>query len=162
MMGERPERYDGTGCHVVVTRAGRVIWLHDWDHKVAAANGWNTGTISIEIDGLYAGVRGDASTVWDDPSTLHREQAVELTPQAVLAAQEVIRWICTQLATVKVLVAHRQSSEDRRNDPGSEIWQQIAMPMHHELNLSDGGAGFQIGGYPIPQSWDPSRKGIRY
>ena len=38
--------------------------------------------------------------------------------------------------------------------------------MLQELGLSDGGPGFalvnQDGGYPIPEAWNPSRKGIPY
>src|SRR5690606_36522501 len=84
-MGERPSRYDGMGAHVGVTRQGKVIWLHDWTRRVVHGNGWNAGTVGIEIDGLYAGVEGDISTVWDDPSTKHREQPMALTAEAVEA-----------------------------------------------------------------------------
>lgn len=162
MMGERPERYDGTGAHVVVTRAGRVIWLHDWTHRVAAANGWNYGTVSIEIDGLYAGIDGDDSTVWNDPSTPRRETGVELLVTTATAARATIRWICNQLPGVKLLVSHRQSSRDRRNDPGSAIWQRVALPMSKEMGLSDGGPGFTCGGSPIPFEWDPRYRDVPY
>jgi hypothetical protein len=166
VLGERPERWDTVGAHVGITRSGKVIWLHDFDHVVAHGNGWNGQTVGIEIDGLYAGIQGDDKTVWDDPSTGVRETGMDLTVQAVAAAQQTIRWICQRVAEhagkVKVLVAHRQSSKDRRNDPGSEIWQRVALPMHFELGLVDGGPGFEIGGYPIPEAWDETRKGVKY
>lgn len=162
LLGERPARWDSVGAHLGITRAGKVIWLHSFDRLVWHGNGWNAGTIGIEIDGLYAGVEGDESTVWDDPSTGTREQAMELTPRAIIASIQTIRWICAQAPTIKALVAHRQSSRSRRNDPGSAIWKEIALPMAAELGLSDGGPGFAIGGYPIPEAWDPTRKGVRY
>jgi hypothetical protein len=166
VLGERPERWDTVGCHVGITRGGKVIWLHDFDHVVAHGNAWNAQTVGVEIDGLYAGVQGDEDTVWDDPSTATREQGMDLTPEAALAARYAIGWICRRVAEhfgkVTALVAHRQSSKSRRNDPGSEAWTRVALPMHAELGLSDGGPGFEIGGYPIPEEWDPSRKGIKY
>jgi N-acetyl-anhydromuramyl-L-alanine amidase AmpD len=162
LLGERPERWDTVGAHIGITRAGKVIWLHAFDRLVWHGNGWNRGTIGIEIDGLYAGVEGDERTVWNDPSTPHREQGMTLTIEAERAALDVIRWICREVPGIKALVAHRQSSQDRRNDPGSAIWQRVALPMHAELGLSDGGVGFKLDGYAIPEVWDPRCRGVRY
>lgn len=165
LLGERDERWDSVGAHVGITRSGKVIWLHDFDRIVAHGNGWNAQTVGIEIDGLYAGIEGDQRTVWDDPSTPSREVGMQLTAESVEATKQTIRWICQRVLAhagrVKVLVAHRQSSKDRRNDPGSAIWQAVALPMHAELWLDDGGAGFAIGGYPIPREWD-GRRADRY
>jgi len=166
VLGERPERWDTVGAHIGITRSGKVIWLHDFNKIVCHGNGWNAQTVGIEIDGLYAGIQGDDSTVWDDPSTKTHETGMALTPEAVLSTRQVIRWIVNETAKsggdIRVLVAHRQSSKDRRNDPGSAIWQEVALPMHAELKLGDGGVGFEIGGYPIPEAWDPRCRGIRY
>lgn len=157
MLGERVSRWDSVGAHIGITRAGKVIWLHDFDRRVAHGNGWNAGTIGIEIDGLYAGVEGDISTVWDDPSTPRREEGMDLTPLTVAAALRTIRWIHGAVPGIRAVVAHRQSSLSRRNDPGEAIWREVALPMHAELSLSDGGDGFEIGGRPIPREWDPKR-----
>jgi len=166
LLGERPARWDHVGAHIGITRMGQVMWLHDFNKIVAHGNGWNNQTVGIEIDGLYAGIDGDESTVWDDPSTPQRERGMILTSEAVEASWNVIRWICERTAEndghIRVLGAHRQSSKDRRNDPGSAIWKQIALPMQGELGLSDGGRGFHIGGYPIPEHWDTAKKGISY
>lgn len=157
-MGERPARYDGTGAHVIVTRAGRVIWLHDFNHRVIAANGWNDGTVSIEIDGLYAGVDGDPRTVWNDPSTPQREQGMQLTPESVQACLQVIAWMRASVPSIRVVVAHRQSSIDRRDDPGSAIWQQIGL----RCGLLVAPQTTLSGGLPIPEAWDPACKGVPY
>jgi len=163
-LGERVERYDTVGAHFAVTRAGKVIWLHDLDRKVMHGNGWNNSTVGIEIDGLYAGVEGDPSTVWDDPSTPSREKGMALTPETVKATLGLVRWIKQQLGPqMHAIVAHRQSSDTRRNDPGSAIWQSIAVRLHTELGCSDGGIGFKLGdGYPIPAAWDSRCVGIKY
>lgn len=61
------------------------------------------------------------------------------------------------------LLAHRQASSSRQNDPGAQPWRDIAIPMMRELGLSDGGPGFKVDqGRPIPEAWDPTRKGIKY
>lgn len=166
LLGERPARWDTVGAHVGVTRSGKVIHLHDFNRVVWHGNGWNNGTVGIEIDGLYAGVEGDPKTVWDDPSTPSREQGMTLTPETIIAARAAVRWICYEVerngGKVKALVAHRQASENRRNDPGSAIWKEIALPLKDELALSSGGNGFTLGkGYPIPHEWDPN-SGYKY
>lgn len=167
LLGERDERWDTVGAHIGITRAGKVIWLHDFDRIVAHGNGWNAQTVGIEIDGLYAGVEGRPETVWNDPSTPIREVGMVLTPAAIESAKQTIRWIfqrtLAHASRIRALVAHRQSSESRRDDPGSAIWQAVALPMHAELDLNDGGVGFKLGdGYAIPAEWDPRCVGVKY
>jgi len=167
VLGERPGRWDTVGCHVGITRAGQVMWLHNFDKIVAHGNGWNTQTVGIEIDGLYEGIEGFPATVWDDPSTKVHEVGQLPTPESVTATMQVIRWICDTVAqnggSVRALVAHRQASANRRNDPGSALWKAVALPMHKELGLNDGGPGFTLGqGYPIPEAWDPRYRGVKY
>jgi N-acetylmuramoyl-L-alanine amidase len=165
-----PARCDNIGAHFVVYQDGRVFWLHDLDRRIIHGNGFNSQTIGIEIDGLFAGVEGDLSTVWDDQSTPQREQAMTLTPAQTTAVKQLIRWTHAEIVRhggqPTTIVAHRQASGDRRDDPGSKVWKEIAMPMLTEFRLSDGGPGFMLkdgqGGMPIPESWDPSRTGIKY
>ena len=162
LLGERPERWDTVGAHIGITRGGQVIYLHPFDRVVWHGNGWNAGTVGIEIDGLYAGIEGDAGTVWNDPSTPHREAGMALPEVQAEAARQVCRWICAEVEAnggkVAALVAHRQSSASRRSDPGEAIWQRVALPIAAELGLSDGGDGFAIGdGRAIPAAWDPAR-----
>lgn len=173
-MGERIARYDTCGAHFAVLRSGRVIWLADLDRVIYHGNGWNEECVGIEINGLYAGLEDDPDTAldeslrttWDDPTTPTRETPMQVTPAAMRATRQLIRWIKWKVAqnggALSVLNAHRQSSVDRRNDPGEAIWKQVALPLHTELALTDGGVGFKIGGYAIPQEWDPRCKNLRY
>lgn len=166
LLGERPERWRSVGCHVGVTRGGQVNWLHEFNKIVWHGNGFNNRTVGIECDGLYAGIQGDPRTVWDDPTTPAKESGMELTPELIGALKETVRWIVSEVSKaggeVKFLLAHRQSSVNRRNDPGSALWQ-VALELMEELNLSDGGPGFKTGnGYLIPESWDPAKKGVKY
>lgn len=173
-MGERIERYDTIGAHFAVLLSGRVIRLCDNNRIVFHGNGWNARCVGIEVNGLYAGREDDPATAqdealrstWDDPSTPTREQPMRTTPQAMLATRNLVRWIHWDIARhggkMTKLVAHRQSSLERRNDPGEAIWKAVALPLHAELGLDDGGVGFKIGGYAIPECWDSRCKGIAY
>lgn len=172
-MGERVERYDTMGAHWGVLRSGRIIRLCDNDRVVYHGNGWNARCVGIEVNGLYAGREDDPDTAqdealrstWDDPSTAVREKPQQVTPAAMLSLRMLCRFIAHDVRSnggeLKVLCAHRQSSQDRRNDPGEAIWK-AAAPVSAELGLNYGGAGFTIGGYPIPECWDPAAVGVRY
>lgn len=162
-------RCDDIGAHYVVYPDGRIFKLHDINRVVWHGNGWNAKTIGIEIDGLFAGVEGDPSTVWheaDEP--IHATDSV--TEAQIEAVKAIIRADAAEIrahgGVPRSMVAHRQSSGDRRNDPGSKVWQQIGIPMRDELGLNDGGFGFCLkdgyGGLPIPEAWDPAKRGIPY
>ena len=144
-MGESPSRFKNSGAHIFITRSGKVVWVHDFTFAVVHGNRWNSRTVGIEIDGTYAGIEGDLKTFWK-PKEQPNRKPQKLTEAAELQAHETIRWICQTVAEnsgeIKVLVAHRQASKSRRSDPGSAIWQRVALPMHKELGLSDGGEGF--------------------
>lgn len=163
-------RCDRVGAHFVVYPDGTVFWLHDVTRKISHGNEWNSQTYGIEIDGLFAGVEGVAATVWDDPKTPYKEKAGSITEAQIISTRQLIRWQHFEIARAggheTVIVAHRQSSGSRRNDPGSKPWQEIALPMLKELGLGDGGPGFALvgknGGYPIPEEWDPAKKGYKY
>lgn len=156
IMGERIERFDGGGAHFFVTRAGRVIWLHGFDRVVAAANGWNEGSVSIEVDGLFDGDEHHAA--WDNPATAIHERGVKLTPEQTKATLELIQWIRAQCPTVREILAHRQSSASRLDDPGQQPWREIALV----CGLPTVPNAVVTGGARIPESWDPSQVGVKY
>lgn len=161
VLGERPERWASIGAHVGVTRGGRVVWLHDFTSLVIHGNGFNAHTVGIELDGTYAGVEGDPRTFWR-PAADPRRQPQSPTAELVASARAAVRWICAEVArhggAVSLLVAHRQASAERQSDPGSALWQAVALPLMSELGLSDGGPSYKLGsGQPIPGAWDPSR-----
>ena len=166
VLGERPSRWASVGAHIGITRSGKIIWVHSFDRVMYHGNLWNSGTVGIEIDGMYAGVEGIIRTFWRGNPPDPKRKPQELTRETIDAAKDAIRWIFETVARngggVNALVAHRQSSKNRRSDPGSAIWKAVALPMSTELALNDGGHGFTIGGLPIPGKWDPNRDGIPY
>lgn len=167
-MGESLERYDTIGSQWSITRTGRARWHCDNNRIVYAANGFNNRSVSIEINGLYAGDEARRlETTWDNPATKKREMPQDVTEASMAMARMVCRFICYDVhqhgGQVKFILAHRQASATRENDPGSALWQGVALPLIAELGLSDGGPGFKIdGGKPIPEAWNPAYKGTRY
>jgi hypothetical protein len=78
-----------------------------------------------------------------------------------------VRWICDEVARhggrVAQLLAHRQASCHRESDPGSALWRLVAVPLHTDLGLNDGGPRYTMGsGLPIPDAWDPKCVGVKY
>jgi hypothetical protein len=160
----REDRWDTVGAHRGVTAAGQRYLLHDLGRVVYHGNGWNALTGGIEIDGLFAGVEGDRSTVWKNGPESH---LTDLQTQAVMwTIVDGYIEVAEGGGGMTALVAHRQSSATRRNDPGGEIWRRIALVMQRLLELRDGGQvdhRFKIGGgSPIPEAWNPARKGVPY
>lgn len=175
LMGESPSRYLHTGCHRVVTRGGQRFKLHAATDVIVSANGFDMRSVSIEGDGLYAGDDSTPElrvrTTWDDPSTKVREVALDLTGPFIAAYIQTIGDICAEVAElggkVEFLLAHRQSSEDRRDDPGRGIYRQVMLPAAAKYGLRIGPeiqpAPFKIGtGYGVPETWDERAKGVRY
>jgi hypothetical protein len=165
VLGTRDARWDTLAAHFGVMRSGRVAYVQDVLKMVWHAQGWSHQCIGIEIDGLFPG--DDAHDVWDNPRTSVHEQATPLLDVQIEATKALVRWLCSEArrngGEIKVLCAHRQAYAERRDDPGGEPWQKIALPLHAELGLTDGGIGFKLdGGRPIPESWDPRCKGVPY
>jgi N-acetyl-anhydromuramyl-L-alanine amidase AmpD len=166
VLGERPQRWATVVAHLGITRAGQVIWMHDFEKVVWHGNGLNASTIGIEMEGTYAGIEGDDRTFWrphDEPDRKSQTPTLEL----VEAAKATVRWICGEVARhggrIAHVFAHRQASNQRDSDPGSALWQRVAMPLHAELTLDDGGPGYTVGnGLPIPEKWDARRVGVKY
>ncbi len=166
-MGERPERYLNTGAHRIVTRGGQRLRLHDVTDRIVSANGFNARCVSIEGDGIYAGIEGDPRTVWDDPTTRVRELAMDLPDAFVAAYLETCRSIIREVAAaggkIQFILCHRQSSESRQSDPGEAIYKRVARVILDEFGLSNGGVGFKVDdGRAIPFEWDERSVGIRY
>lgn len=173
-MGENAPRYDGLGAHGAVTAGGKIFHEHDLNRIVWHGNGWNASSVGIELDGLFAGREDDPATAvdealrttWDDPSTKIRELPTRPTTAQVIAAQDYIRWIYCEVerhgGKIVDIVAHRQASKNRQNDPGQDVWQRVALPMREELGLGDYNGKVVGSGYPIPECWDSNHKGVSY
>ncbi|GAF99323.1 unnamed protein product, partial [marine sediment metagenome] len=55
-----------------------------------------------------------------------------------------------------------QSSTSRVSDPGEKVWKLIAIPAMERFGLKDGGKTFKLGGWTIPEAWNPEYTGSKY
>lgn len=165
LLGDRPGRWDTLRAHIGVTRDGTVIIVNPLERIIYHGNGLNSRTIGIEIDGLHEGLLGVRRTAPGDAGP-H-----PLTDLQVRACDEILfPWLVGKFeangGVWRNIHAHRQSSPTRRADPGSEIWQRIAMPWIERLHAKggdwgsaqDGGPDFTMNtskgrGRPIPRDW---------
>jgi hypothetical protein len=157
-LGENPARYDSVGAHVCVTLDCQVIWLHDWDVRGAFANGWNNGTVSIEVSGNFPGQRN--GTTWN------KKPPNIVTPELKQTCIDVAHWIKEDAnargARINVYVAHRQSSATRPGDPGFDLYSGVVIPAAEADGVGTAPTTVLDDGRPIPEEWDPRQKGVKY
>lgn len=157
-MPQKPASWKRLNAHIGVTQEGLVVLANDPTDMIWHAQGLSKRTIGIEIEGNFHGVDGSERTLWKGGGGPHY-----LNDKMIAALDEVLAWLASEFVQNGVewqnIFAHRQSSDARRGDPGSEIWQKIVMPWAEALGLKteyDGGPYHCIGsGTAIPQLWNP-------
>jgi hypothetical protein len=154
------ERAKGVACHVMAFKEGFLAWPNPLDWYVYHGNGFNKNSLGIEIEGRYPGLMDDPSTtVREDWETTWGGKPDEVTDECVLAARAGVRLLVEEGRKmgmpIQFVVAHRQSSANRRSDPGEELWRRVvleyAVPV---LNLETMPALVLGSGRPVPKEWD--------
>lgn len=152
-------RYKNISAHVGVTPDGKGVLMNPIEWVVYHGNAFNSKDVGIEIDGHFAGIEGNLKTYWRPKSQPDR-QPMSVSEAQVNATLAIINWIIKTVADhggkIEYIHAHRQSSKSRTSDPGSKVWQTIALEAKKRWGLVDGGPKFKLGGHPIPREWDPS------
>lgn len=158
--------------HFAILPDGRILQLHPILSLTGASNGFNHGSVAVEFAGNFPDVKGkwwiDRKELGVLKETLKklptaqiqaRVQAYikanqnQVTPQQIEAGRYLVRYL-KQTMGLKTILAHRQSSKDRENDPGPDIWYHVGQWAIDNLGLKDGGPGFKVGtGNPIPDLW---------
>jgi len=162
-LGDKPTRYKKVSAHIGIPGDGKIVQMNPLEQIVYHGNSFNgsrgPGDVGIEIDGHFAGIEGNIKTYWR-PASQPDRQPLTVTEAQVKATLDAIKWIIDEVkrngGEVKYIHAHRQSSMSRVSDPGSKIWQKIALVAKERWGLLDGGPDFKAGGKRIPQQWDPT------
>ncbi|MBS3955475.1 MAG: N-acetylmuramoyl-L-alanine amidase [Methylomicrobium sp.] len=140
------KNYLKTKSHFVILRDGTLLQLHPVSALLWASNGFNARSVAVEFAGNFPNTLGK----WwqgDKYGNNHPTQA------QFEAGRYLVRYLMKTIKLTHVL-AHRQSSGTRQNDPGPDIWSQVGQWAVDKLGLKDGGPGFKIGsGNPIPDAW---------
>ena len=138
-------RYVGVTAHFVVAPDGGVAQLHPMSARLSSSHGFNGRSVAIE----FAGNLRSANGKWWSPETHGRNTL--MAPQ-VDSGRRLLRML--RGAGVRFVFAHRQSSEDRGNDPGPEVWSSVGQWALERLEMSDGGERYALdGGKSVPASW---------
>ena len=160
-MPQEPGGWSRLNAHDGFTQEGKYIRVNKYTDMIWHGNGLSQSTIGLEFSGNFCGVRGDRKTLWKPgggPDNLNLAMK--------MAADEAFEIIRDDFKAHNqpwtVIKAHRQASANRRADPGSEIWQGIAMAWAQRLGLKnyDGGPTWcKPKGLVIPSRWNPEYGG---
>ena len=143
------KRFLTINAHFAITADGRILQLHPIEQLLWASNGFNGSSVAVEFAGNFPDTKGH----WWEGAKYGKDRPTQAQFEA---GRRLIRYLVNKIGLTQV-VAHRQSSASRENDPGPEVWRNVGQWAVDTLGLSDGGAGFKLpGGNPIPDDW---RKG---
>ena len=140
-------------AHIGVTTEGTVIIVNDPTSFIWHGQRLSRRTIGIEIEGNYEGIEGKSNTLWKGGGP-----AAKLTEKIKAASDIVFQWLLSEFTKNrqewKYIYAHRQSKDTRTADPGSAIWQEIALPWIDKLGCKYDPKIKYNSGKPIPKQWD--------
>jgi N-acetylmuramoyl-L-alanine amidase-like protein/putative peptidoglycan binding protein/D-alanyl-D-alanine carboxypeptidase-like protein len=132
--------------HFAILPDGRILQLHPITAYTWASNGFNKGSVAVEFAGNFPNTRGK----WWNEKEAGKNQ---VTKEQIEAGRYLARHLIRTMGLTHIL-AHRQSSATRENDPGPDIWYHVGQWAVDNLGLKDGGPGFKVGdGNPIPDLW---------
>ena len=147
-----------------ITYSGKILHIPPVDTWGWDAQGLSKRGIGVEIAGFFNGIEGDASTRPGAPASWKTQS---VTDAQIAACRELAHYLKRLLiahgSDLKEIHPHRCATDDRCPDPGSKVWQKIAIPLMAELGLTDCGASFTLGkGMKTPDVWTGQNNGIPY
>jgi hypothetical protein len=151
-------------CHALAFRAGFFVAAHPLLDYVYHGNRLNDRSLGIEIEGRYCGLMDDPSTLpREDLDTTYGGPPTELTETTIATSCAALTWLVEEASEqgidIRYIMAHRQSSNDRRSDPGEEIWKEVVLGFAvNILGLETMPHNTWREGYSIPRQWDPNGK----
>ena len=144
-----PTSYLSTGAHFCILFDGRIIQLHPMSRMIWHGNCISPRSVAVEFEGNFPNVKGKW---WIDRKS--NVQNKDLPTQAQYEAGQFLTSYLKTVLGIRGILAHRQSSGSRENDPGPDIWYHVGQWAMEKLGLSDGGPGFKCGtGNPILPQW---------
>lgn len=163
------ERMLNVPSHSGVLSDGEIVLLHTPTDYMWHGNSANKFSIGIEISCRAAGVEGNPDTFWMRSS--EREKGIpfeklvhEASDIQLAASRELCRYYIELVekngGKIEYMMPHRSAHKSRVSDPGSRIWQNVALPIMEEFGLK---LHKVVGsGNPVPEAWDPDQKGVPY
>lgn len=144
--GNDTSRYDKVTGHFAILPNGTILQLHPLTAYLYASNGFNKGSVAVEFVGNFPNTNGKCY----QPEKFGCHQ---VTIEQIQAGRGLVLHLMKTIGLTHVL-AHRQSSGSRGNDPGPDIWYRVGQWAVNKHGLKDGGPGFKVqSGKAIPDSW---------
>jgi len=171
--GTNPKRLLNVPVHGGTLQDGHIILIHSPVDYMWHAHALNKYDIGIEVSSRCAGIEGNSRTFWRSrkekkAGKKYENLVTEATEIQLEATKELCRYYIKLVeehgGKIEFIHAHRQGHKSRVSDPGSRIWQKVAIPIMEEFGLTCGPIGWKTGsGHPIPEVWDPKNgKNIKY
>jgi N-acetyl-anhydromuramyl-L-alanine amidase AmpD len=148
--GSDPSRYDAVNAHYVILPDGGTYQLYGHEVRLPAASALNTGSVSVEFAGNFPSrARSQDPRHFWSPDTAGMDQ---LTDAQIKAGRALLADLHARGFTT--VLAHRQGGAQRQNDPGPDVWREVAAWGVRQLGMEWGGPGWKAGsGQPIPDHW---------
>lgn len=144
--GNDSTKYDNIPVHFVILPNGKIIQLHPITAHLWASNGFNPRSVAVEFVGNFPNTSGKC---WQPQNY----GCHHVSNAQVVAGRALVDYLIKEIGLTHIL-AHRQSSGQRENDPGPDIWFHVGQWAVQLRGLKDGGPGFKIGtGLAIPEVW---------
>ncbi|MFN2440288.1 MAG: type VI secretion system tube protein TssD, partial [Chitinophagaceae bacterium] len=144
-----PNSYLSTGAHFFIMLDGRIIQLHPISRMIWHGNCISPGSVAVEFEGNFPNIKGQW---WINKDSQYQNKD-NPTQAQFDSGRFLAGYLKLVLGTTHIL-AHRQSSDSRENDPGPDIWYNVGQWAVDKLGLSDGGPTFKCGtGNPILPEW---------
>jgi len=153
--GNAIDRYDGVTAHFIVLPNGQIIQLHPLDEYLYAAHNFNPYTVSVEFAGNFPSANGN----WYKPEKFGQNHVSEAQINAGRYLIDELRRAFKNTASpgLRYVYAHRQSDDQRGNDPGPDLWYGVGEWAIRERGMSEtptGDKNFTVGdGKSIPDTW---------
>ncbi len=175
-------RYDTVPAHFAILPDGQILQLHPLSALLWTSNNFNAGSVGVEFAGNFPDDKGWWwYNCKKDKKTGQLQEKVNakccaylltaqgrkdqkgceylsskrqrVTPEQIEAGRYLVDHLIREMGLTHIL-AHRQSSIDRENDPGPDIWYGVGQWAVENRGLKDGGPGFKVGnGKSILDSW---------
>lgn len=137
-------------AHFVVRRSGDVVINYNPEDRMSTgSNNANKFCVTIEHEGNYPNASGN----FYKPEKFGKSYLQD-APNQVRASRRLVTILHELCPKMTAIFAHRQWTAERQNCPGPDLWKAVGEWAVDNLNLTDGGAGWQYGsGLPIPEDW---------
>ena len=151
--------------HMLAFRGGFAAQVNLLRSYIYNANLLNRSILGLELEGLYAGVQDDPATAPDEAArSTWGGQPQEPTEALINAGRYALGLLVergrAEGMPIRYIYAHRQSSLNRRSDPGEQLWRAVALEYGVAVLGLVPRQHFTIGGgRPVPVEWDPQGSG---